>query len=260
MIRGLVAAALFLTPALASAQAGADIVVLGEVHDNPAHHLEQARIIAALNPRAMVFEMLPGDAPLRVVGVDRTDSDAMAQALGWADLGWPDYAMYHPIFAAAPGAGLFGAAMPDDAITLAMEQGAAALIDAGRFGFDLGALPPADQTAREAEMQDAHCGAMPPGLLPGMVEVQRARDALMAAVALGALERVGGPVVVITGTGHARTDHGVPALIAQARPDLSVWALGQFESDPGPDAPFDAVNITPAAPRGDPCRAFGPPI
>jgi uncharacterized iron-regulated protein len=42
-----------------AAQAGdAMIVILGEVHDNPAHHVVQAEAIAALNPRAVVFEML----------------------------------------------------------------------------------------------------------------------------------------------------------------------------------------------------------
>ena len=259
MIRALTGAlALMLMPACAAAQAGVDIVVLGEVHDNAAHHLEQARIVAALNPRALVFEMLSGEAPLRASGVDRTDAGAMAAALGWADMGWPDYALYHPIFAAAPGATLFGANLPDAAMSVALDQGVAALMDGGRYAFDLGPLDPADQIAREAEMQAAHCGAMPVPLLPGMVAVQRARDALLASVALGALETLGGPVVVITGTGHARTDRGIPALIAQARPGVTVWSLGQFEGDPGPGAPFDAVNVTAATPRADPCAVFGP--
>lgn len=260
MARPLAWMALCLLPVCAAAQAGFDIVVLGEVHDNPAHHLEQARIIAALSPRALVFEMLPPDAPLRVVGVDRSDAGAMAAALGWADLGWPDYALYHPVFAAAPGAGLFGADLPAVAVAAALEQGAAAVLGDRAAAFGLGPLAAADQAAREAEMQADHCGAMPPGLLPGMVEVQRARDAYMAAIALAALDRVGGPIVVIAGTGHARTDRGVPAMIAAARPGVTVWSLGQVEGDPGAAAPFDAVNRTPPVPRADPCAAFGPPV
>ena len=37
----------------------ADIVVLGEIHDNPEHHRVQAEIVAALAPAALVFEMIP---------------------------------------------------------------------------------------------------------------------------------------------------------------------------------------------------------
>ena len=37
---------------------GADILVLGELHDNPAHHLYQAQIVAAAHPSALVVEML----------------------------------------------------------------------------------------------------------------------------------------------------------------------------------------------------------
>ena len=36
----------------------ADIVILGEVHDNPEHHLTEAEAIVALTPSAIVYEML----------------------------------------------------------------------------------------------------------------------------------------------------------------------------------------------------------
>ena len=35
-----------------------DVFVLGEVHDNPAHHRHQARVLRAIAPAAVVFEML----------------------------------------------------------------------------------------------------------------------------------------------------------------------------------------------------------
>jgi uncharacterized iron-regulated protein len=38
---------------------GADVVVLGEVHDNPQHHANQAAVVRALQPSALVFEMIP---------------------------------------------------------------------------------------------------------------------------------------------------------------------------------------------------------
>jgi len=36
----------------------ADVALLGEIHDNPEHHVRQAEAIASLAPSAVVFEML----------------------------------------------------------------------------------------------------------------------------------------------------------------------------------------------------------
>jgi len=37
---------------------GADVVLIGEHHDNALHHAVQTRLVAALEPRAIVFEMI----------------------------------------------------------------------------------------------------------------------------------------------------------------------------------------------------------
>ena len=127
------------------------------------------------------------------------------------------------------------------------------------------ALPPDEQTARDTEQVSVHCDALPAEMAPGMVEAQRLRDAALADAALAALSDTGGPVVVIAGAGHARTDWGVPALIARAAPEVRVLSVGQIEvapGDPAPDAsstngpPFDLWIATPPADRDDPCAAF----
>lgn len=236
--------------------AGADILVLGEVHDNPAHHLYQAQIVAAVQPRAIVFEMLSSEQVAAVDGLDRSDVLAFGAAFGWEAAGWPDFAIYAPIFAAAPDAVLVGAALPDDQMMAAIETSAAAAFGPDAAAFGLVPLTPADQALRESEQAEAHCGALPPEMLGGMVQAQRLRDAHFAKVTLGALDQYGGPVVLITGSGHARNDRGVPPSLLTARPNLEVWALGQFESDPGRNAPYDAVNVTEPVSRPDPCLAF----
>ena len=243
-------------PVCAVAQAGFDIVVLGEVHDNPAHHARQAGIVAALRPRAVVWEMLPAEAAKRVAAQGTADGEALADVLGWEALGWPDFAMYHPIFVAAGEAVHIGAAVEADDLRAAMVQGAAAVFGPEAETFGLGPLGAAEQAEREAGQAAAHCDALPAEMLPGMVEAQRLRDAAFARAAIGAFDTHGGPVVVITGTGHARRDRGVPAAIAAARPEVSVWALGQLEAEPEGDVPFDAVAVDPAPPRGDPCAVF----
>ncbi|MFN3643719.1 MAG: ChaN family lipoprotein [Gemmobacter sp.] len=235
----------------------AEIVILGEVHDNPAHHDNQAVAVAALRPRALVFEMLEPDQAASPVPGDRSDPERLGRVLGWNGSGWPEFTLYWPIFAAAPEAALVGGALPRATVRRALTEGAAAAFGAGadRFGLDR-PLDPADQSAREAGQQDAHCGALPPELLPGFVAAQRLRDAALARAALDALAAHGAPVVVIAGTGHARRDEGVPAAIAVASPGTAVLALGQLEADPGPDAPFDLWIVTDPHPRPDPCAAL----
>ncbi len=235
----------------------ADVVIIGEVHDNPAHHVNQAEIVAGLAPAALVFEMLLPEQAAAVTPALRDDAAALADAVDWEGRGWPDFAMYHPIFTAAPEASVHGGDWPRDEVRQAVSDGAAAVFGDGaaRFGLDQ-PLPAQEQGRREALQAAAHCDALPEAMLPGMVEAQRLRDAALAQAALDAFEAAGGPVVVITGTGHARRDWGVPALLGVAAPELSVFSIGQFEVDPGPDAPFDRVIVTEQVERADPCEAF----
>ncbi len=235
---------------------GAHIVLLGEVHDNPVHHQNQATAVALLAPSALVFEMLTPEQAATANGMDRGDAAAMAAALDWVHSSWPDFAMYHPIFLAAPQASIFGAAVGRDDLIAAMKSTAADVFGSGANSIGLTPLPPTQQAEREALQMEAHCGALPEDMLPGMVEAQRLRDARFAATTLDALEQSGGPVVVITGNGHARRDWGMPAYLSVAAPDVEVFSLGQVEEIAPPDGLYDAWLITPAAEREDPCAVF----
>lgn len=234
----------------------ADVVFLGEVHDNPAHHQHQTRAIETLQPRALVFEMLTQDQAARIPH-PLPDEDSLRAMLDWDESGWPDFALYYPQFAAAPEARIYGAELPRREARAAMEGDIAAHFpgDAARFGLTA-PLPPEQQSAREELQARAHCDALPDHLLPGMVAIQRLRDALLAEAALRAHEDTGGPVAVITGTGHARTDWGAPYLLNMAAPELDTLALGQFEIDPGNAPPHDVWIETDPHPRPDPCEAF----
>jgi len=232
------------------------IVVLGEMHDNPDHHVVQAQWLMRYPPAAAVFEMLTPAQVAAGGGIDRDDAAALGRAYGWEAAGWPDFAIYAPVFAALPEVPLYGAALPRDAVRAAAQVGAAAVFGDGADSFGLGPLAQADQAAREAEQMEVHCDALPAAMMAGMVEVQRLRDAHFARVALQALDETGGPVVVITGNGHARRDRGIPAAIALARPGVEVFALGQFEAPPEGDVPYDGYFIAAPIDRGDPCAAF----
>ena len=236
---------------------GADVVFLGELHDNPAHHLRQAAYVSELEPTALVFEMLT-QAQADLVTPDLVaDEAALEAALGWNDSGWPDFSIYYPIFAAAPDADYFGAAIPRDVARQAMAEGMAEAFRADAEAYGLTApLPDAQQAEREALQLAAHCDAMPEEMLPVMVNIQRLRDAELAYSAVQAVEAHGGPVVVITGNGHARMDWGAPVYLMAAEPDLRVAALGQGEEGAAPSGVFDVVETSPPVDRGDPCDAF----
>jgi uncharacterized iron-regulated protein len=236
---------------------GADVVFLGELHDNPAHHLRQAELVSELAPTALVFEMLT-QAQADLVSPELVaDEAALEAALGWNDSGWPDFSMYYPIFAAAPEAAYFGAAVPRDVARAAMAEGLHTGFRGEAEAFGLTTPLPADQQLeREALQLAAHCDAMPEEMLPIMVDIQRLRDAELAYSAVQAFEAHGGPVVVITGNGHARMDWGAPVYLMAAAPALRIAALGQGEDDGAPSGLFDVVESAPPAERGDPCTAF----
>lgn len=240
---------------------GADIVILGELHDNPWHHANQARAVRALSPAAIVFEMLTPDHAAAAAKADRDDPDALASALEWESRGWPDFAMYHPIFTAAPDAAIVGGGLEAATVRDAVSAGARAIFEthfdaamARRLGLDA-PLGDTAQTERESLQARVHCDALPEDLLPGMVEAQRLRDAVLAQAAIAAAAE-GGPVVVITGNGHARTDWGVPAKLARAAPELTVLSIGQLESAPEDMPPYDRWIVSEAPDRDDPCAAF----
>ncbi len=266
------AVVLMLVPLLAFAEqlsghdwsgfAGVDIVVIGEVHDNPHHHRNQARAVAALKPGAIVFEMLTPELAASVTAENRNDPDALSAALEWETRGWPDFSMYFPIFSAAPEAVIIGGGLPREDVRRATNDGAAAVFGGGSsiFGLDQ-KYSEILQTELEFEQQEAHCNALPPEILPGMVEAQRLRDAAIAKASLAAVyesraREVSSPVIVITGNGHARMDLGVPSILAGLPEGFSVLSVGQFENDPFESPVFDYWIVTDAVERPDPCEAF----
>lgn len=232
-----------------------DVTFLGELHDNTWHHENQTAAVAALNPSAVVFEMLTADKAAAITPALLADPQALETALDWAHSGWPDFAMYYPIFQAASDARFYGAQVPRDAVRAAIMGGdvvAAFGDDADVFGLTT-PLAEDEQAAREDEQFTAHCDALPREMLPGMVLGQRLRDATMAREITRALQETGGPVVVITGNGHARKDWGAPRLLDKA---ISQRSIAQFEAAPEEKRPVDYWILTPEAAREDPCLAF----
>jgi len=233
-----------------------DVVLLGETHDNPGHHDHQRAFEESLQPRAIVWEMLTQEQAGKVTEALIADPATLEQTLDWASSGWPDFDMYYPIFEAMPGAIYYGGHLPQTEARAAFKTGIEAAFgdEAKAYGLTE-QLAEDEQVVREASQMRAHCDAMPEEMLPDMVDIQRLRDAILARAVIKAHAETGGPVAVITGTGHARKDWGVPVYLARVAPELKVFALGQSEEG-HTVGEFDRALDSPKVDRDDPCAAF----
>ncbi|WP_170762360.1 ChaN family lipoprotein [Ruegeria lacuscaerulensis] len=238
-----------------SAMKSADIVILGEIHDNPQHHIVQAEALKSIMPSAVVWEMVTEEGAQRLADKAVSDPEELSRILRWLESGWPPLSMYYPVFQASD-APVYGAMVPRAAARAAMERGAATALgaDAARYGLTV-PLPAEEQAAREADQLAAHCNAIPESALPQLVAIQRLRDAVLTRSILRAMDDTGGPVAVITGNGHARKDRGIPSFLSRLRPGLKVYVLGQSE-DGIVAGEFNAVIDSPTVEREDPCKAF----
>lgn len=182
--------------------AAADVVLLGERHDDPAHHEKHREVVEALAARGrlggVALEM--AEQGTTTAGLPRTADEAtVRQALQWKDEAWP-WAAYGPAVMAAvrAGAPVLGANLPRARMRDAMQDAA---LDT--------ALDPTALAAQQEAVRTGHCGLMPERQIAPMARVQVARDRAMAET----IARVAVPsrtVVLLTGAGHADPKLGVP--------------------------------------------------
>ncbi len=266
-----------LTPAEAAATlVKADLVLLGEKHDNPDHHRAQAWLLEALvtagRRPAVVMEMLDATQVEALAAyLARPDADAsgLGAAVGWDESGWPDWSLYRPIASVALAAGLpiLPGNLPKADVRRIAQEGAEAVLGADGLaprGLDT-PLPDALRDGLGREILVSHCHMLPERAVPAMIAAQRARDGEMARALLAAAARPDTDgAVLIAGNGHVRTDWGVPWTLAHLAPGLSVASVGILEvgaaSEDVPEAetsaPFDVVWLTPALEDVDPCEKF----
>ena len=242
----------------------AEVIYLGEVHDNPYQHARQRDALEAMladgaRP-ALAFEMLPQEQQPALDAALAAASTAAEfdQRLGWTRRGWPDFAMYWPLFELAKRYGLRVVATDlDPALVRRIARGETTPAERGPSVASL--LPP--DAAREAAIartiQKGHCDLLPERQLPSMVESWHARNVTMARRIADTL-RGSSQVVMIIGRGHQAAG-GLPSQLAALRAGTRQLVVDMREAgeDEAPVVESGTALIawvTPRADRPDQCE------
>jgi uncharacterized iron-regulated protein len=244
-------------------------VLLGEIHPNPDHHRLQAEILQHMVDQgrrpAVVFEMITrAQQPvLDYFAANPTDNaDDIADRLEWRKSGWPDFAMYKPLFEIAlkNNLTLYAGNLEKSTVRRLGGRVGSRLSDKERSQLGLSA-PVEAETGKAflAEIAEAHCNMLPETVLPLMADIQRARDHVMASALLNPANKDG--AVLIAGAGHTRLDWGVGALVNNDDPQrlLSVAFMEVFESAQPADFTKPSHHVAIVTPRfevKDHCAVF----
>lgn len=263
---------------LAARLVGPRFVLLGEQHDNPYHHLLQARVVQLLLASGVrptvAFEMLASDRAGTIkdcLAPPICSVEEFRYAVEWDSSGWPPWELYQPVFKTIIGARLpiVAADIPASAMQLMVSSGTERAAERAQWIGWLGlerAMDPKERQELTEEIRESHCNLLPEDVIPGMVRGQRARDSHLAKMLEQAASSGENAVVLIAGFGHTRTDRGVPTYFVDPTAKESTLSIAFVEAKdkyPSPrdyarrfdgDLPFDILWFTEKIERDDPCE------
>lgn len=247
---------------LVAATRAADVLFLGEHHDDPAAHALEREVLDAVSkdagarPVALSLEMFDRDVqPVLdeyLAGLIR-EKDLQAAARPWPNYG----ADYRPLVELARERKLpvLAADPPSRYVSRVGRLGAASLADlppVAKAWLPPAPLPAASQAyaakfrAFAAEASGPGHGSGGEAALRAMFEAQWLRDATMAWTMAGWLGQRGGLVVHVTGVFHAAGGLGTPEALKHYRPGVRPLVLAIVR-----DASYPAFRPEAAARAGD---------
>jgi uncharacterized iron-regulated protein len=254
-----------------------EFLLLGETHDNPIHHRDQARMIDGLQSHKrsarLAFEMISRQQG-KLIADERYDSVAsLIAALKHVPSNWQYEPHYVPLFKSAIQAGFSvrAASLDRENILAIANKGVQAISAPIKTVLDYNVLTHDQEAALRMEIVGSHCGMDHEGMVSAMMLTQRVKDAVMMESLLGdgVTDAKVEIKVLVAGSGHVRKDRGVPKYIMQTRPDAKIVSLAWLEVVAGADEvsdyaqrwdgktlPFDYVWFTPRVDRPDPCEQF----
>jgi len=274
--------------------ATADVVYLGEIHDNPWHHELQLEIVRRLVESgarpAIGFEFFDtgqtGDLISFTQPVAHEDSSSRSSSkakrllrrrLGWGKQRDDEWAAYSPIidYARHNRLAIFGTDLPAGIRRRITRTGIAQLSPVERrLIVDTGFHNDAYRKLMHKTFTQSHCGWNDPKLLDNLYQVWLARNDSMATAITDMLtSTTNRPVVMIVGTGHTRYNMGIYERIASLMPSAHQVNIGfkpvqdatkplvdYFETESVDDSVFSPIHdfiwFTAAVKKDDPCAQF----
>lgn len=252
----------------------ADVLLLGETHDNPVHHqiqqkLLQARIESGARPALMMEQLDSENQPVLDKILAGSNRDEVLRGVN-ALVKFSNAEAYQPLLVTAVDNRLpvIAANVPNARLQRVVWNGYSAYdaVELKRLAVE-DVWNDSRQNYLVKHMGGAHCGRLRDELRAGLTRSQRLRDALMVDSAVSSIER---GVVGIVGSSHARRDIGLPLYFAARVPSAHLLSIGFIEVSPGTvdpaayeadsatgEAPFDVIWFTPRVERSDPCADYG---
>ena len=254
----------------------ANVLLLGEIHDNPQHHelqqkLLNARIASGARPAVMMEQLNAENQPALDQALAGSNRDEVLSSVTKL-IKFSDWQFYRPFLVIA-----VDNQLPVIAANISNQQ-LQPVIWNGFAAYDAGDLKrlAVEQVWSESRdkylvrnMGGAHCGKLKDELRAGLSRSQRLRDALMAD---SAMSSIGRGIVGIVGSSHARRDIGLPLYFAARAPLARIFSIGFVEVHPRKtdpttyevdsatgEAPFDVIWFTPRVDRPDPCAELNNP-
>lgn len=243
--------------ALVKVLKSADIVLLGELHDNRLHHQLRGQLIAqfADAKRSIVSEHIPSPGTV----VFRSDTKADLEAAGFDPEGW-EWPAHQSLYDAlrAKNLNVVGGNLPKADARKIFLQGVSGLPERMAETYAQSRLDADAERALDRDLVEGHCGQLPDKYLLRMRFAQRITDLSLTHALLD-----NRPAVLVAGNGHVRKDYGVPQILSSVDPSLRVVSIGFLEQGSDPKdllhsvaGQYDFIWITERAERKDPCENF----
>lgn len=245
-------------------------ILLGETHDNSLHHKYQGLIIGQLGDKgqrlSVAFEMINDDKQELLNKGNVKSSDELFDLLQWEKTGWPDRALYKPVFDATLNAkyNIYAANLNRKKLSSIIMGGEEALPENVKQQLNENPLSEEAEAKLRTEIVESHCNLLPEHMVPQMMMGQRVKDATMAKSLVSNKNTDG--IVLIAGSGHVQK-YGVPIYLKSEDADAKAISIAWIEVDSrleqpeeyanfygDEDLPFDFVWFTPRIDRPDPCE------
>lgn len=236
----------------------AEVIYLGETHDEPAHHEAQLqvlhRLVNAGHPPAVGFEMFATDQSATLQEYLRRTAGADAwlrQAVGWSAPDSPNWEYYGALLRYAHSAKLelFGMDLDGGLVRKLTRVGLAGLDASERARLESSGLQdPLYRKVMLDEFAASHCGHADQTFLDHLYDTWVARNDSMARAIVARLNAAPTrPVVAILGLEHTSWGMGVVARVAHLRPGTRQLNIGLRAAIPDATRPEDYFGESPAA-------------